>query len=773
MIASIVVGMIVAAVYLQGAFYPGDAFGVAVLSVILATAALTRSKDRFGLAVTVTVGGLALWWLIRAVMERTPSAFFPLGAAVLGFLASFLVIRSVDLQKRAPVATAVTFIGAIAAGAGLAGVIERWSALAANTDGTWRVSTTLTYPAGAAALFIIALLVAMALESRPRLVRAAVCLCVAGIIGTQSHWDLLALACGALVVPIRRWIAALWPLALGTVAGLAVVAAGTGVWPGWASALAIVACVLASTLSTSHWRPLGHRVFATTGLVIVAGFMAVLSVHPPIGTTPTQTRGQSQTVAWAASASAWRSSVLTGVGQAPIYSTHSPVVDYPGLVPNSYLTIVTDGGLLGGLLLLAAGAAVAATMRRRDLLSTCAVAATVAFAVAGNVDFDWQLPALALVGGCVAGLASGSPDPKRRRAPAGVDHVRVPRFGVGTAWALMVTCVLTAQICVGFTQEASGASRPANVSPPSTPTPAAPARFILRGPDSTDPFMLKIDGLYYLYASQGTSSMNTPLRVGRLPGQWGKPIDVLPHLPSWAKAGATWAPDVQKVKGGWALYFTALLASANPSIHCIGSAFSQSPEGPFIPVWRPFICQLDHRGSIDPRTFVYTGSKLVMLWKSDDNANPSVPGPDQNGKTGIYAQDLSPDGRTLLGHPVRIFTPSQAWEGTIVEAPDMIEEWRTYWLFFSGNWYDSASYGIGVAACQSPFGPCQDPDPKPFLGSNLQGLGPGESSLFQSGPNIYLLYDPFRANDPGPVIARPVAMARLGFRSTGPYLAAW
>jgi hypothetical protein len=226
------------------------------------------------------------------------------------------------------------------------------------------------------------------------------------------------------------------------------------------------------------------------------------------------------------------------------------------------------------------------------------------------------------------------------------------------------------------------------------------------------------------------------------------------------------------VAGGWALYFTALVKGASPPIHCIGSAFAATPAGPFVPAAGPFICQPAHRGSIDARVFVAPGHQLVMLWKSDDNANPRVPGPDQGGDTGIYSQYLSADGRQLLGQPVKILSPSEPWEINIIEAPDMVEAWGTYWLFFSGNWYYSPSYGIGVAACQSPVGPCTDPDPAPFLGSNLQGAGPGEASVFRDGTNLYLVYNPFRANDPGPVIPRPVAMTRIGFTPKGPYLAA-
>jgi hypothetical protein len=219
------------------------------------------------------------------------------------------------------------------------------------------------------------------------------------------------------------------------------------------------------------------------------------------------------------------------------------------------------------------------------------------------------------------------------------------------------------------------------------------------------------------------------------------------------------------------LYFTALVRDIDPETHCIGSAFARSPTGPFTPTAAPIVCQLDHRGSIDARVFDESGDQMVLLWKSEDNANPSVPGPDQDGPTGIYAQRLSADGRSLLGRPTKILGPTEPWEGTIVEAPDMVEAWGTYWLLFSGNWYSSPSYGIGVAACQSPFGPCTDPDPDPLIGSNLQGAGPGEASFFTDGGRTFLLYNPFHANDPGPVIPRPVVITRLGFTPQGPYLA--
>lgn len=298
---------------------------------------------------------------------------------------------------------------------------------------------------------------------------------------------------------------------------------------------------------------------------------------------------------------------------------------------------------------------------------------------------------------------------------------------------------------------------------------AAPGELIATGRDAPDPFMLLVGSEYYLYASQGNQAgNNVPVERGTTVGDWGTLSDAMPTLPDWAVPGFTWAPDVQRFGNHYVLYFTSIVASTQPADECIGIATGTSPAGPFVPEQQPFICQLDQRGSIDPRTFTDANGTTYMIWKSDDNADVTGTEP-----TNIYSQPLSANGLHLLGQPTRIFGPDEPWQGRIVEAPDMVLVNGIYWLFYSGNWFNQPTYAIGVARCSGPLGPCADGDSQPWLASNSQGAGPGEPAVFRDGSGIWLLYTPWRSDLPSLTTPpRPVAMLRLGFGPLGPYVAA-
>jgi hypothetical protein len=94
-----------------------------------------------------------------------------------------------------------------------------------------------------------------------------------------------------------------------------------------------------------------------------------------------------------------------------------------------------------------------------------------------------------------------------------------------------------------------------------------------------------------------------------------------------------------------------------------------------------------------------------------------------------------------------------------------------YWLFYSANWFDQPVYGIGVASCAGPQGPCQDLSTQPLVSTNAQGEGPGEESVFTGQNGFWMLYNPWRSYAPtGITPPRPVAVARIGFGPFGPYL---
>jgi beta-xylosidase len=225
-----------------------------------------------------------------------------------------------------------------------------------------------------------------------------------------------------------------------------------------------------------------------------------------------------------------------------------------------------------------------------------------------------------------------------------------------------------------------------------------------------------------------------------------------------------WAPDVAKFGDHYILYFTSQLQGVSPDTKCIGDAISTNPAGPYIASQVPFICQQSLGGSIDPRVFVDSNGQPSMIWKSDQNARSNDP-------TQIWSQPLSADGLQLVGSPTVIFQPDAAWQGSIVEAPQMVLVNGAYDLFYSGGWFNQASYAIGVAQCAGALGPCHDTTASPLLGSSLQGWGPGEESVFSNNAGIWMVYTPWCSSLPNPGEPRPVAMAHLGFGPSGPYLA--
>jgi beta-xylosidase len=315
--------------------------------------------------------------------------------------------------------------------------------------------------------------------------------------------------------------------------------------------------------------------------------------------------------------------------------------------------------------------------------------------------------------------------------------------------------------------------------PPSLPLHASlstPGMLILDR-NLPDPAVVEVRGRYYMYSSQ-TGFDTPPVSLTTSKGlslfHWNKTGTALAIVPSWAETGFTWAPDVREIDGRYVMYFDAwaeksMFFLANETgfsqrAQCIGVATAKQPAGPFMPVaGPPLVCQFNHHGAIDPRTFLTPNGVLYLDWKSDDNASPGSP------PTHLWAEQLSKNGERLVGSRHLLMSGSRhIWNGGLIEAPDMVYAQRTYWLFYSGSWFNTPGYSIGVAKCAGPLGPCEAISPRPWLTTNAQGSGPGEESLFHNSQGWWMVYSPWSlyAHD-----TRPVELAKVYFAPSGPYLA--
>jgi beta-xylosidase len=257
--------------------------------------------------------------------------------------------------------------------------------------------------------------------------------------------------------------------------------------------------------------------------------------------------------------------------------------------------------------------------------------------------------------------------------------------------------------------------------------------------------VLKVGGTYYAYATNGNGS-NVQTATSKDLVHWRPGRDALPKLGSWDFPGSTWAPEVARRGGRYVLYYTA-----SSGTQCIGRAVARVPQGPFVDSFKgPLVCQKGLGGSIDPDP-----SGGYLYWKNDGN---SIGSP-----THIWAQRLSSDGLRLVGPRRSIETNgNQAWEGSVVEGPEMLRHGGRYYLFYSGGNYNDDSYAVGYATCTGPLGPCKDAPENPILKTGCRAHGPGHNTF--AGPYIvYHAWNPAHTK-------RQLWLSRLVWRHGKPHV---
>ena len=280
--------------------------------------------------------------------------------------------------------------------------------------------------------------------------------------------------------------------------------------------------------------------------------------------------------------------------------------------------------------------------------------------------------------------------------------------------------------------------------------------------DFPDPDVVHVGGAYLAYATNSVAG-NIQIIESTDLVHWSVVGNALPSLPAWATPDATWAPAVLQVGTTFDLYYTAKVAGPGGGEECISVATAEEPQGPFTDdSAAPLECQPSLGGSIDPSPFVDSDGSLYLEWKSvGAGGEPAT----------IWSEQLDAAGTGFApapsAAPAPLIVADQPWEAGVVEAPDLVVSGGRYFLFYSGNNWDSADYGIGVATCTGPLGPCVKPMSQPILASGAGLQGPGGESVFTDASGAtWIAFDAYVPGAVGYPNSRDLYLRRLDL--TGP-----
>jgi len=275
-----------------------------------------------------------------------------------------------------------------------------------------------------------------------------------------------------------------------------------------------------------------------------------------------------------------------------------------------------------------------------------------------------------------------------------------------------------------------------------------------------DPFVLKVRGHYYAYATED--------RDGPERGAAVFPILASPDLVRWREVGRAmpalgapyrryWAPEVTAHNGRFLLYYAVHTDEFRAGIRV---AVAERPDGPFHDSGRDLTREL-FDWAIDPHVFRDVDGRwyLYMTVEYVDGP-PSLTG---SGNAVVRLRDPL----TVEGLPARVTAPSQPWQlfearraakdgvdWYTVEGPAVLRHRGRYYEMFSGGCYYHDNYAVSYATAEAPMGPGGmrdaswrdwagvDGDPRLMKGIPGIVLGPGHNSVVR-GPNnadLYLAY---------------------------------
>ena len=258
------------------------------------------------------------------------------------------------------------------------------------------------------------------------------------------------------------------------------------------------------------------------------------------------------------------------------------------------------------------------------------------------------------------------------------------------------------------------------------------------------------DHSFYVYCTNTWQALHSTDLVN-----WTKlDQDLFEKRPSFVTGSgvSVWAPDIEKIGDKYVLYY-AMSAMGKPAEAALGTAYADSPAGPFkLDKSRDgkgllFTSnEINVRNSIDPCFFEEDGKKW-LFWGSFN---------------GIYAVQLSDDGMNVANGDIEAAKKNRIQvAGTAFEAPYIYKRGNYYYMFASVGACCNAmlsTYTMVVGRSESLLGPYVSKSGVSMLDNgydvviraNDHFVGPGHNSeiVTDSEGNDFLLYHSYNRMTP-------------------------
>lgn len=286
--------------------------------------------------------------------------------------------------------------------------------------------------------------------------------------------------------------------------------------------------------------------------------------------------------------------------------------------------------------------------------------------------------------------------------------------------------------------------------------------------DFPDPTIVPFNGKYYAYATNSTvrgKLAHIQVAVSENLQDWTVLGDALPMKPMWADRDF-WAPHVlyDSALNKYVLFYSGESGKGK----CLGVAYANKPEGPFIDMGKPLLCG-EGFVNIDPMAFIDPKSKKKLLyWGSDHQA--------------IKVQEMKDDWSAFKegSLPQDIVYPRQEKKyDNLIEGAWVDFHKGYYYLYYSGDncCGVDASYAVLVARSKHPTGPFErlgasrSSNSSVILEKDSAWLAPGHNSIFRDTKGqTYIAYHAIPIN---PNTGKPDAYGRVALIKPIVYQEGW